>query len=136
MTAAECYEAEINAAYARGERAMLDALGNRQSCERAKPNDEAVHVYVMVSRIHGDVKIGISQNPEWRRKELSKERRGDLALAWFSEACSRRLATDIERRAHETMRNVRLDGEWFDCSPDEAISAVRSAERSILERAS
>ena len=34
---------------------------------------------------------------------------------------------EVERQAHELLRDKALGGEWFDCTAEEAIEAVKAA---------
>lgn len=81
------------------------------------------HVYVMVAE-SGRVKVGISRNPEKRRRELELSSGGQVKLVHSQEHEN---ARDVEREVHTTLRKKRIFGEWFDVCSGEAIEAIERA---------
>lgn len=79
-------------------------------------------VYVIVSR--DLVKIGVSENIERRLKGLRCANPHIESVAYVSDGYID--AYRIEAEAHQKLRRHRVTGEWFRCSVDVAIEAVRS----------
>ena len=86
--------------------------------------DKPTGVYVMVSGER--TKIGVSRDPAARLTNVNSFLPEKATLRYI-------LTTDhwtaqlIERAAHAAMQDRHLDGEWFACSLDEAITAIRTA---------
>lgn len=73
---------------------------------------------------YGFCKIGVAQNVEKRLRELQIGNASSLTLAW-SHASDTPYAH--EASAHNAMRAKHIRGEWFECSPEDAVSAVFEA---------
>lgn len=82
------------------------------------------HVYVISSSV-GNVKIGMSIDPEGRRDALQANT--GVALRLVSQTKRLDHAQLVERTAHKLLASKRMFGEWFDVTPDEAIAAVQNA---------
>lgn len=82
-------------------------------------------VYVIGPDV-GPQKIGIALRPALRVREIQTGNPAALrvALEFDPEECA---ALQVERRAHWLLHEVRLNGEWFDATPEQAIAAVRQA---------
>jgi DNA-binding XRE family transcriptional regulator len=80
----------------------------------------ASNVYVLKSD-HGLVKVGISKNPEKRAKDLRSHSGLVIDLAYARELEN---AGSVERAAHIILDAKRRNGEWFDVTVEEAISAI------------
>lgn len=75
--------------------------------------------------IHGDhnhVKIGVTNNPTARLRELRTASAFPLEFSFIGACNTSGIA--IERKAHELLDQYRTHGEWFDCSPELAVSAL------------
>lgn len=85
----------------------------------------------------GNTKVGISVQPEHRLTEIFQwmKRTGGLRISpSFALTIYSRLPKDVERAAHAALDDLRVGGEWFDVSPEEAIEVVRrEAERAKRE---
>jgi hypothetical protein len=86
-------------------------------------------LYVIQSE-SGHVKVGISSDPEKRRKCLEESGPFRLSLVHVLDDA---LASDIERVAHKILKGKRMRGEWYDIAPGEAISAITTAISDISE---
>ena len=83
-------------------------------------------IYIM--ECAGRIKIGVAANVRSRRSALQSGNPGPVTLVWSSLVGDAFL---IEMQAHAILSVHRIGGEWFDCSREAAIGAVRSAiERS------
>lgn len=83
------------------------------------------HVYVIASEA-GPVKIGIATDVQARFSALKTSSPWPLTLAVAVEVRGGP-AERLERSAHEALAGSRMAGEWFSCSPADAIKAVRNA---------
>ena len=83
-------------------------------------------VYV-VHRRGGPTRIGVSKDPAARLKDLRSP--DELSLVW--EESRQNDAQQVERAAHYLLREKHLGGEWFDVSPENAVSTVRRAIKLI-----
>lgn len=94
-----------------------------------------VWVYVMMHDHPGAelVKVGISQNPDHRRKTLEKEHGKSLAVIFTEGPFTRKHAFAIERAAHGRLAATRDHGEWFVCGPDAATEAVLLSARGSIQ---
>jgi len=90
--------------------------------------DQHSHVYI-VGADHGLLKIGKANKPEQRLLALH---RPGIRL-WVIDAVpvARREALAVERYAHYLLRENRKDGEWFDVTRNEAISAIHAGLEAV-----
>ena len=86
----------------------------------------ATHVYAMKSA-DGPIKIGVSRNPDQRREELQREFAASITVVGSAIVYNRRLAFRAEKIAHRILAAVRIKGEWFDVTKEEAIDAINRA---------
>jgi|SRR6516164_85432 hypothetical protein len=77
--------------------------------------------YIYVMRPKPLLKIGVSQSPEAKRRQL-----GYVEVVY---AIKSNAATAIEGAVHEALRGRRIDGEWFDVSVENAIKAIDAAAK-------
>ena len=101
-------------------------LGPRQQRQRPRDPEPASgqSVYV-IEGSHGAVKIGISSDPEARRKTLQTGAPHHLFLAFSVYAGD--AAFDVEQEAHTLLDAHRMPGEWFAVSKEIAIATVYGA---------
>jgi hypothetical protein len=76
----------------------------------------------------GRIKIGISQDPEQRLRDLQTSSPDKLGLFGFSQVGSYAMARTLEFAVHTALAPFRLVGEWFSVSPE-------TAHRTILAKA-
>lgn len=81
-------------------------------------------IYVM--RSAGRVKIGISKRPLERRHQLQTALTESISLDEYW-SIDGGLARDVERRAHNILKDRLIVGEWFDAGISDAVSAVMQA---------
>ena len=98
---------------------LTKPLDNRES---VKENDEC-HVYLMVDNTNHFHKIGISNKPEYREKTLQSEK-PTIELVCHKLFPTRKISESIEKALHESFKDKRLRGEWFDLS-EEDISNIK-----------
>lgn len=72
----------------------------------------------------GPVKLGISKAPERRVRQLQTGHAQRLHL-FHTEPVAAASARMLEGLLHKSYNHVRLSGEWFDMTADEAIASVR-----------
>lgn len=70
------------------------------------------------------VKVGMATNPHSRLAQLQTgSPRRLMVLHWFP--CPHKdIAREVERTFHELHADVRLEGEWFDLKPYDAVGRV------------
>lgn len=82
---------------------------------------KAARIYVMQNS-QGYVKIGVSVNPEHRAKSLQTGSCYQIVELFFTGPCYN--AYYLEKLAHDYFRGVKVYGEWYNCSFDEAKNLV------------
>lgn len=108
------YTAKIEAELAVAREALAAKRGRRT---------EPMSVYVAGAAADGfPVKIGMSSNVEKRVAELSTGCPYRLKVFFTAVVDDPR---KIERAAHEALEAYRLNGEWFDVTPEFAIETVK-----------
>lgn len=93
------------------------------------------YVYVIASSELGPCKIGHSNNPERRLKQLQTGHSETLRI-FHKEAVDDFPAAALERVIHETIGYKRARGEWFAVSTEEAIAEIRFGMIAHSERLS
>lgn len=89
-----------------------------------------MYVYVIsAGELHQ--KIGITQNLSTRLQTLQTAHYHDLMLVFSIEDDE---AEVIERGAHHSLSERRLRGEWFLCSREDAMNAVKYARDLVADR--
>ncbi|MCJ2009786.1 GIY-YIG nuclease family protein [Methylobacterium sp. J-092] len=83
-------------------------------------------VYVMGS-VGGPVKIGIAGDPAKRLRQVQHASPTAVLIFHLRRFASREIAAQVEARAHAVLSDLRLRGEWFSSSPDEATAAIAAA---------
>lgn len=78
------------------------------------------------AEICSPVKIGVSDNPWWRIRDMQIGSPEFLSLFHTLECESRERAFEIEHALHAEFYDRRLHGEWFDVSPGEALDSLIS----------
>lgn len=82
-------------------------------------------LYIIGASRDGPLKIGISVNPETRRRELQTGHPNRLHIYWRVPNTHAAVVEDI---AHRILDRWRLAGEWFDVSIERAMAAVMVAD--------
>lgn len=72
-----------------------------------KHKNDSEYVYLMVNNSSGYIKIGTSKNPKYRERTLHSQEPDIAIIALW--CCDKK----IEKELHETFRNKRVRGEWF-----------------------
>jgi biotin operon repressor len=91
---------------------------------RAQTPEPDGFVYVM--QLGEQCKVGIAQDVEKRRRNLTNSSGHEVALVQqFPMKISE--ARKVEAQAHEALQESRTKGEWFACSAEAATRAVQSA---------
>jgi probable addiction module antidote protein len=88
-------------------------------------DDKQTFVYVISAgdNLH---KVGVARDMRRRLAALSTGCPYHLSVS-YSRPCTASTAGIVEQNAHRALSSFKLKGEWFECSVDEAIEAVRSA---------
>ncbi len=84
--------------------------------------ETATFVYVM--GWDDKIKIGISRDPERRRRQLQLANPGEVRILHQREFSTRPSAMRVERALHNRYAAHRLLGEWFDLPAKRAIKAI------------
>ena len=74
-------------------------------------NLPTMYVYAIRNKHTGRIKLGISENPERRLKELQTGNDCELELLAYREAANR---FKDEKAIHDKHQHLRVRGEWFD----------------------
>lgn len=85
-----------------------------------------IYIYVIASSPEGPCKIGYSNDPFKRLKKLQTGHPERLSVHHcipFAPAH----APLVERKIHETVRHLRMSGEWFRLTVEDAIAEVNFA---------
>jgi|HigsolmetaGSP12D_1036236.scaffolds.fasta_scaffold01876_5 T5orf172 domain. len=86
------------------------------------------YIYVIASREEGPVKIGYSDDPSRRLKQLQTGHPETLRIFYQEEiGYGRRKASLLERIIHKQNVHKRLKGEWYDLTVENAILEVQYA---------
>lgn len=76
----------------------------------------------------GRCKIGMSNSPHKRTRDLSNASGADLVLRAAKEFRSRRSARHVEKALHQRFHLSRGRGEWFTSDPHKVVLALQSME--------
>lgn len=87
----------------------------------------AAYIYIIASNKDGPVKIGRSNNPDRRLKQLQTGQDKTLYI-FHKELVADDEINQMERAIHKTIGYKRAKGEWFHVSVDEAIDEIRYAK--------
>lgn len=90
--------------------------------------DVGSFVYVIAGD-HGLTKIGVSSNPNARLAQLRTASPFPLRFSLICAVSGDAYA--VEAAAHELLGRNRMDGEWFDVTPELAMSAVTGAASKV-----
>ena len=77
---------------------------------------ELTHVYAIQSGEDGPVKVGIATSASQRVRELQTGNPYKLRLLGYS-VVRKEWALQWERKAHERLKDYRMEGEWFRVAP-------------------
>ena len=87
---------------------LVRELNQRPS--RRKINRE-VYLYAMASG--NDIKIGLSANPEARKRDMQTGNAKEIQLLWRMGPIDRKEAHRLEKKLHRRCKRFNLRGEWF-----------------------
>lgn len=96
--------------------------------------DQAVSVYVIAQRPGEHIKVGVAANPQKRLRQLATASPTPLILLHCTKPKSREFTGQVECRVHSLLADFRALGEWFRCTPEQAIDAIVAAERWVKNR--
>lgn len=86
------------------------------------------YIYVIGSNFNKSrCKIGISDNPKERLKQLQTGNAERLQIYYTEKIDSRRKAELIEQKIHKQLSIQKLTGEWFSIDSSTAIAEVQFA---------
>lgn len=105
---------------------LREALFREWPVRHAWPLFGGAKLYVIAAPRRG-LKIGVSADPAKRIGALQTANPQPLVLVYESRPFVRRTAFLIEERAHAILDASRLQSEWFSCSVEGAIAAIREA---------
>lgn len=81
-------------------------------------------VYIISDVLERYTKVGISEAPTRRLASLQTANPHRLHLIHNTDPFDRSLAEEIEGHIHAELRSKAMAGEWFRCSPDDALEAM------------
>ena len=79
-----------------------------------------------ISSSHNTVKIGYSADPERRLRQLQTGHERRLALV-YTEKVEPERAPILEKLIHQANRHLRMSGEWFALTHEQAIKEIQYA---------
>ena len=82
-------------------------------------------IYLIKSDIDGYYKIGISNNPQKRLKQLSTGNSSQLTLI---ESYRTSIPFQIENALHRKYSQLKMNGEWFRLSLEEELNFKKNCE--------
>ncbi len=97
---------------------------------RFKEPREEVYVYIIENTYSHDTKIGISNNPEKRIKQLQTGSSRLLKIQYTILFNTRNEAIKAENSLHKKYSKYRLMGEWFEVDYKKVIKFVSEKYRS------
>jgi hypothetical protein len=98
--------------------------------KRKKPGEPMAGTFIyVISGDHGRQKIGVSDNPRQRIRELQTGSPFTLKFEFVGQ--TEGTGYDIEGEAHFLLHEHRQSGEWFVVPPEVAITAVMAAARRL-----
>lgn len=83
--------------------------------------------YIYVIGTENQVKIGFSKTPEKRLKQLQTGNMNKLQLFYKEEVQDSKVRI-IEHLIHRDLKDKKTRGEWFNISPQDAISHLQFAK--------
>lgn len=80
-------------------------------------------IYIISPSRHqnGPVKIGISDNPQKRLKQIQTGHPEKIEIKHLEEISTRRKTLELEKNLHRDFSIYRSHGEWFNMTVDDAI---------------
>lgn len=87
------------------------------------------HLYVVQEGDDGPVKVGIAANAFWRLSELQVGNHRPLKLCAVFEGEDKRDVYAFEQHIHSALSPFAIGGEWFACSPQNAIDLITQEVR-------
>jgi hypothetical protein len=88
-----------------------------------KPARQSHFVYVIGTK-GGPVKIGYSNNPEFRLHQIQTGQPMRVSVLRTFAVPSKRMGNSIETRCFELLRERRMNGEWYAINSNTAVHAV------------
>jgi hypothetical protein len=98
-----------------------------------KTKSQSYYVYLIQGEKSKLTKIGISDNPEIRLKQLQRYNTETLTLCSTLECNGKAEARQTEKELHEFFASHRVRGEWFKLTPNQILSKVSSTPRNEPE---
>lgn len=87
-------------------------------------------VYIIGPSLSGPVKIGKAADPHQRLRELQTGHHEKLHLLFYVD-CGKVKSVNVENRAHKMKNHLRMHGEWFKMSGQDALQTVLAALREL-----
>lgn len=109
------------------------------SKNKHKPGEVApCYVYLICSQVdgklHGPCKVGISDKPEKRLRQVQTGSPHKLIVAFAFLFWDRRMASLVETAFHDCHDESRMQGEWFNMLPHEALRGLVDVVKIGLDR--
>lgn len=84
-----------------------------------------IYIISQVKHQNGPVKIGISDNPQKRLKQIQTGHPEKIEIKHLEEISTRRKTLELEKNLHRDFSIYRSHGEWFNMNVDEAIGFLK-----------
>jgi hypothetical protein len=82
----------------------------------------------------GPSKIGISSNPSRRLKQVQASQSDRIVLVCQFGFLTREHARSVEKEFHRNCAGFRLEGEWFDMAPSDAVGVMTKNLSDFIEQ--
>lgn len=91
--------------------------------------DSGFSSYIYLIGYGNNIKIGKSNNPDKRLRELQTGVPDTLSIIGLIGCCSEKKAYELEELLHKAYRKVRIRGEWFNLNPAECSFLLEEYEQ-------
>jgi Meiotically up-regulated gene 113 len=80
--------------------------------------------HIRVDELRGPCKVGVTSKPKARLNALKTASPRRLVFAELWDFPDRAFANEAEKLAHASLQRYRMNGEWFDIGPTDAVQRI------------
>lgn len=84
------------------------------------------YIYALHNELSNQIKVGTSKNPEKRKRDLENAAGMRLKTIYLGKCTGDAYA--LESKIHQKLDEYRTIGEWFNCSPQIVLNAIKKSE--------
>jgi predicted GIY-YIG superfamily endonuclease len=103
-----------------------------RSKDRNKEPGAVVYV-VSLKGVRKKCKVGVSADVAKRVKQLATGSPFEIVLSYVMDVYSMELAYRAEKKIHESLKQYRGNGEWFNLAPYEAATVANDVVEEVLK---